>query len=1257
MKFSRLSLFFAALAGILLGSSPCMAAPTFGGTQLIVPVGGVNYTYTFYTSNSASPQRTDGYRTLSPIYLLTVTGMVATPTLANVTGSRGSVQINGYLQNGTYHDKVQTSTSSIALTVNGRNYNFVTTTVTNTVSLSAGTVTSSATQVYTGDGTFTVNSNGTVSGAEAGYYVDGTLYLNNSISSSANLTAPSGRTYTTYTYKTIYSLNGGQVIPNVVEIYSNAGGDSFTVDSSGNFYGSETGCVVNGSWYFNRTDDIAIDFTSPEGRHYTLDSVYTAYHGSGGQVVVSKRETVMGGVGSFIVDFSGNISGSETGFAVNSVWYLNYSHDSSAVDYTSPEGRHYTQKKFVMSYSSDGNGGVTSGDIQIYSGASVSFNIDPQGKITGSETGYLVNGALDVNSNYSPTTPTSELGSFTLFGNAYNFIGGNKYSYFASNGSYTSNGWSDNYSATGGGTAQIIYSNDRPNPVINGWDPYAGTFSADYVGGFSNLVWQPRTAPSFAATALWINGLLVNWQSGAIDASSGMVVDTYGPDGSGHVLTISGSPSYTSIGQVGIDGANVGCFAYPGSFTVTGWDVEAGAPNKDTPFFCPSTLWVDGTPYAFSYGYDDGTRCTDMYVTSGGTLRLSSERWNTTSVTVQLNHNGEIHTGLVNTSTSFTVAGVDITAVPPETGPPAFWVDGIFYRRTAGTNQYVSFPTAGNTLSLGGANTSFMQLSGMQDGNTLTGVFNPTVGLFTISRQDGTLMTACTAQNDGRQIPGSVAPDDCPPAVRIRGEVWCYIGEMRDDGAPAGTTAASYGNTRISIYSDDPATEADYHRQLLKIRLDGSGTVTLTDYRDGTSTSGSYNKYSHLFQTGTTASLPMPVLGVDPNNNDALWQIPQAPQPGSGGSWTAPASLLVGGDVWRWIGMDGGDSELYQGYYEGQQLTLSSPNPGGARSVTVVDPVNGNTTGMLRDLSGSTILNNGLSVNTGTMSGTPVQPSNLQSVAGDLGLPGNIITIGTLLSDPSTPGATLQFSETWNQAMFDTALNRSAAQWRWWRMAPGTGQNFVLTMVVDSAFGLVLYDPADPILASVQLNPSSGGVSKLPKLKLGNQTLDEDGSVLTRALGDSRYLQIPMGTQGLVLSGGFNVNTANGLNTAPADAVTIGHNLQAVSGQVVVGQNSAADNDQIFIIGAGVSTSETKNALSVSTSGNTTMNGNLTVSGNADVSGTLSVNGALVPTQTAADARYYQQGLPIRVAPAGDIDMGEFKTIPANVTVPGLPPP
>lgn len=264
--------------------------------------------------------------------------------------------------------------------------------------------------------------------------------------------------------------------------------------------------------------------------------------------------------------------------------------------------------------------------------------------------------------------------------------------------------------------------------------------------------------------------------------------------------------------------------------------------------------------------------------------------------------------------------------------------------------------------------------------------------------------------------------------------------------------------------------------------------------------------------------------------------------------------------------------------------------------------------------------------------------------ADDLDITGNVITFGELNGNSTLAGATLQFQDLLNgdssyTANFYSILAREQAQWQWLRAADSSGETSLPVMILDAQGRLNLYDPATAatpsVVPTISLAPGvQAGVqmSRLPRLELSNQTLDTDNSVVTKILGDDRYLLAAPANQSLALSNGINVNTggSGSSNTVPANAAGIGQNLQVSSGQVVVGRNNTAATNEVFVVGAGASSTQTQNALSVSESGNTTVGGDLTVAGEAiltdvTVSGTLTVGGSQVLTQTAAASSYATQ--------------------------------
>lgn len=118
---------------------------------------------------------------------------------------------------------------------------------------------------------------------------------------------------------------------------------------------------------------------------------------------------------------------------------------------------------------------------------------------------------------------------------------------------------------------------------------------------------------------------------------------------------------------------------------------------------------------------------------------------------------------------------------------------------------------------------------------------------------------------------------------------------------------------------------------------------------------------------------------------------------------------------------------------------------------------------------------------------------------------------------------------------------------------------------------------------------SAGTQNTMPSQTLGGG----NSSVMTLGLSDARYLRRDSSVS---VSGSY--------------AGGIGQNLLSGGTQFVSGKNNVSDTTALFIVGAGSSTSSRKNALSVSSAGNTTVDGTLTVTGATTLSGTLGVTGA-----------------------------------------------
>ncbi|MCF7785889.1 MAG: hypothetical protein K9N47_07190 [Prosthecobacter sp.] len=756
-------------------------------------------------------------------------------------------------------------------------------------------------------------------------------------------------------------------------------------------------------------------------------------------------------------------------------------------------GHVFTQHDYSAIYNLDLMGGqLTSNGSETYSAANGSSYYYSWDDSTGSST-------YSANLNGDSQSPNSA-SQFSLFGATYTWVSGTWTSYHSDDGTgYTidTSGWMDSFTSPDGGTLYVSSSYDgytyMSHTDISGWDPYAGSFYAGYDSSFTDLgqlTWSYRSSPSFAPAQLWVNGTLVNWTQGDID-SSGNATDYYQDSGGGSVnLSISGGVRDFALngGSASVSGSAFGSYSLSGGFTdstIQTSDPATQGWTDSTPFFTGTTsLWVNGTEYPFEQGYEDnsGSR-SDTYVNeSAGTVTLSGNTSNSSSADVVASYLGGTESGSYTGPDVFTMTTYTISTtapVPPTVGPDAFWVRGRFYTRTAPeTNTFQATADAGGgdaaTLSLTDNGDGTLAISGTDATGTYSGNYSGSQGLFLLQDAQGAVLPAVPANVDGTlQLAGESAPTDLPPAVTVvDGRIWVYWGTETDDTLPA-ATAAYYGS----------ALHADTSAWVLKLRLDGSGTVTYTDYITAASTTGSYSTTAHLFQTSAPGSgFPVPVYGVDPNDNHALWSLPQAPE-------GLPATFLVGGQVWRYTGTDENGTALYQGYYQGQQLSLDAADANGLRLVNVTDPVQGNTLGTLNDVRGSVRLRDGRMAYSGSFDGTQVNPTlnanNLQTIDADLDITGNVVTFGALSQSAATAGVTMQFADmqgtdtSYTASLFNI-LSRPQAQWQWARAADSSAQSTLPVMQLGTGGALTLFDPAgNGAISGVVLDPAEDGVSTI----------------------------------------------------------------------------------------------------------------------------------------------------------------------------------
>ena len=386
---------------------------------------------------------------------------------------------------------------------------------------------------------------------------------------------------------------------------------------------------------------------------------------------------------------------------------------------------------------------------------------------------------------------------------------------------------------------------------------------------------------------------------------------------------------------------------------------------------------------------------------------------------------------------------------------------GRFYQRIdSNLNDFQT--TAGDTLSVGDNGDGQLIVSGGDARGAFSGLWDQNPGLFMLQGEapGSENVAAVPANADGTlQLSGGNPPGDLPPAVTVvDGRIWPFLGLWE--------STAFYGS----------ATEAHQSPWLLQIGSAGSGAAAFVDELAETSAPGSYSSSTHLFQTsGPQSGFPVPVYGVDPNDNNRLWGLPEAPE-------DLPDTFLVGNEVWRFAGVDANGAALYQGYYGGQVLAVDAPDADGLRLVSVTDPVHGNTNGTLNDVRGSVRLRDGRMAYSGDFDGDRVNPvfnqANLYTIAADVDITGNVLSFGALSGDAAVAGVTWQFVDDGSTATLHNALGRPQAQWVWSRAGQGAAQPPLAVMKLDASSRLTLYDPNSGA-AGVVLNPAENGVSTL----------------------------------------------------------------------------------------------------------------------------------------------------------------------------------
>lgn len=732
------------------------------------------------------------------------------------------------------------------------------------------------------------------------------------------------------------------------------------------------------------------------------------------------------------------------------------------------DGVTYTHRDMLLDYSlqSDGYGWfLGKSGYDDYSGENGSLhNYYPgSGEVDYDFTGGKV-------PNCGPT-------SLTLFGTTYTFWQASKYSHNYSD--YYETGWTDEYHSAEDGILKVICKAPYGTSGIHleVWDPYVGSLMTNAVtiaitSNLSGITWQPRTGPSFSTPQLWADGKILNWQSGTT-AMDGRITDTYTcgtltmtvsalardfQQGGGATVTFSGT------------GSGTGTLAHDGStFAVTGHSIQVAESNRSAPLFTGNAtlLKVNNANYVFTGGFQDsaGNR-VDVFVNSSlGSLSISGVSTDANHGTVKASRFGTFYNGTF-TNGSFSVpGGLSVTkpsSQPSLFGPPAIWVRGELYiQDSQDKSAYQS--AAGHSLTLWGGSSN-RSITGSDFSGSCG---RDPVGVFLVQDSQGaSTVPVVWANSDGvPHLAWDAPPTGTPPALMVTdGSIWVFLGTAVEDTSSS-TSAAYYGSTTATAQTP----------RLLKLRTDGSGTVTCTNYSTGASTTGSYSTQSHLFQTsGPQSGFPVPVYGVDPNDNHRPWHL--APPAGS----SLPATFIVRGQPW-WVSNVASDGTVtYQGYYAGQSLSLGAPDTGGQRIATLVDAVqNGSSTathGTLSSVRGSIRLRDGTVAFSGTDLGqqatVTVQDNyQMQTIASDLDIIGNNLSFGILSGDASLAGSLFQFVDQAGTATLHNGLARTQAQWLWNRAQSSQGNASVPVMTLHSASGLTLYDPSHPTQAVIKLNP------------------------------------------------------------------------------------------------------------------------------------------------------------------------------------------
>jgi len=824
-------------------------------------------------------------------------------------------------------------------------------------------------------------------------------------------------------------------------------------------------------------------------------------------------------VGNWVADSSGTITGNSAAPFNGTYYTFSATNGSATVPYSWKSGISMGTIAGGETYYNDtylGRDGTTFFVAYSYDGTQ--WN----GTIYGAQQGYVVNSAWYVNSWGYTHTPYSGKKVYSIFGDSFHYSVSTYHKTYDSDGSEYINATDSYLTGIKGGSVAYSYNSDPSNGssgTWSGWEPQLGAWSLD-----SNGIFGPRKGPSFTGKQLWVDNVLTTWQSGTLqDGINVIVTDIYsGFDSSNNVVTVTIQGNVIAFGNsnaLSPSPVNVMVFIYGTAhggtcinnaatpFNVPGLVLFPAAFSRGTPHYLPKQiLYVNNTPYKFKGGVDDSGFSVDVYSNSSvGTLELSGATASTTATVNASYFNNSISGNFnVDGQGSFDISGgtVATTQIDETGGVHAFWVAGRLYVSTPDSGDYLfQNPDTGMKLT---ATYSFGNV--MISGSIfISGTYTPcdfagiwqlgSGGIFTCVRSDTDApIPVCPVNADGSLMLGDGdPPTDFPPAVAVNSQgvqaFWTFLGTASDD-VNLGEQAAYYGN----VLSPGPGGS------LLKITSGGDVMpVTVTDYIGNSSVLGTYDTQSHLFQTTFEQQpLPMPINGVSPPNN-AIWGL-QSPPAGR------PGTVFVGGDVWRYVGTDqNGDN--YVGYYSGETITFGATGRDGAVAVTLVDPVRSNLNSNSSNPNGNNYTFTGLyfnggftmshgapTVNAGDNTGTSiVAPSDgigkLRSITGDLDINGGLFSLGSWNNNPNMAGLSLQYTETFTLpdgsvagppgspvGLVGFASSRQYTSWLWGNATiDGLNSTLPVMMLNGADHSLKLFDPANPSVPQIILNPTPGG--------------------------------------------------------------------------------------------------------------------------------------------------------------------------------------